>query len=385
MILDFPNSPSLNQEYTHPQTGTVYVWNGSQWLLKFSATGATQVPPASTSIPGIIQIASNGDVNTGTNTTKAVTPAQLHDALATVTGVNDATDTVKGIVELATPGEAVAGTDTTRAITAEGLAARTPDSSTSVKGLVQLQDSLANGVVDKAPTVNSVFDALALKADVTAVDAALNTKANDNAVVHLSGDQSIGGHKTFTGTTDVPDPVGPSLIQAANIGYVQNLIAGITFPPIQVLHMTYEAAAGAGNLPTTGANDTWNKRYLNTVVENTIPGAAVINVFDGTFNLPVGKYLVKLKACNNQLTRARIALKQTTGLQPIVVPSLASGSDSGDNIVLSHEAILEITGSTKQYEMVHFWHARGASDNQGIDSDSVEPNIFAEVFIQKIG
>ena len=38
-----------------------------------------------------------------------------------------------------------------------------PDASTSQKGLVQLQDSLSDGVTNKAPTVNAVYDALAEK------------------------------------------------------------------------------------------------------------------------------------------------------------------------------------------------------------------------------
>lgn len=136
--LDFPPSPINGQEYTHPDTGTIYVWNGTQWILKFSATGAFQAPDASTTTKGIIQIATNPEVNTGTNTTKAVTPAQLASALAAVTGINDASETVKGIVELATIPEAQTGTDTARAVTPAGLAARTPDATDTVKGLVEL-------------------------------------------------------------------------------------------------------------------------------------------------------------------------------------------------------------------------------------------------------
>ena len=136
--LDFPASPINGQEYTHPDTGTVYVWNGSQWILKFSATGATQVPDATTATKGKIQIATDPEVNAGTNTTKAVTPAQLATALGTVTGINDASETTKGIVELATVPEATTGTDTVRAVTPAGLAARTPDATDTVKGLVEL-------------------------------------------------------------------------------------------------------------------------------------------------------------------------------------------------------------------------------------------------------
>ena len=50
----------------------------------------------------------------------------------------DASTSVKGLVELATDAEAKAGTDTERAITAAGLAARTPNAATDKRGLVEL-------------------------------------------------------------------------------------------------------------------------------------------------------------------------------------------------------------------------------------------------------
>lgn len=69
---------------------------------------------------GIVELATNGEAQTGTDTVRAVTPA----ALAAVT----ATETRAGLVELATSAEAIAGTDTARAITPAGLAAVVGDS-----------------------------------------------------------------------------------------------------------------------------------------------------------------------------------------------------------------------------------------------------------------
>ena len=57
---------------------------------------------------------------------------------AKLVNVPDAAATVKGVVELATNDEATTGTDTTRAVTPAGLAARTPDASETVKGLVEI-------------------------------------------------------------------------------------------------------------------------------------------------------------------------------------------------------------------------------------------------------
>lgn len=60
------------------------------------------------------------------------------DAGPVLGSVPDATDTVKGIVELATTSEASTGTDTTRAVTPAGLAAAVPAASTSAAGKVEL-------------------------------------------------------------------------------------------------------------------------------------------------------------------------------------------------------------------------------------------------------
>lgn len=63
---------------------------------------------------GFVELASQSEVNTGTDALRAVTPATLAGRTATETRV--------GLVELATTAEAAALTDTTRAITAAGLA-----------------------------------------------------------------------------------------------------------------------------------------------------------------------------------------------------------------------------------------------------------------------
>lgn len=69
---------------------------------------------ATTSAPGLLQIATQEHVNGGTETTVAVTPATLAGRTATTTRA--------GVVELATYDEAETGTDTDRAITPKVLA-----------------------------------------------------------------------------------------------------------------------------------------------------------------------------------------------------------------------------------------------------------------------
>ncbi|MCY3554995.1 MAG: hypothetical protein OXH56_06685 [Gemmatimonadetes bacterium] len=171
--------PSRNPAQTASRTG--------YWTL-FSATGATgpagpRGPRGPTGPQGpaggsaSVALASDDEVEAGSLTTKAVTPAALLGALfkasvnarwradtagyglvrigtlAEIQGTNadrvvtgqtlgqmlvNASATVRGLVELATNAEAKAGTDTARAVTPRGLKEATPNASETVRGLVEL-------------------------------------------------------------------------------------------------------------------------------------------------------------------------------------------------------------------------------------------------------
>lgn len=90
--------------------------------------GAGSLADASTTVKGKIEIATNGEVQTGTDTVRAVTPAGLQACTGTTTR--------KGVLELATNTEVQTGTDTARAITPAGLQACT--STTTRAGVVEL-------------------------------------------------------------------------------------------------------------------------------------------------------------------------------------------------------------------------------------------------------
>ena len=77
-------------------------------------TGVT-APDASETVKGIVELATTTEVQTGTDTVRAVTPAGL--------AARTATDTRTGVVELATTAEATTGTDTARAVTPAGVKA----------------------------------------------------------------------------------------------------------------------------------------------------------------------------------------------------------------------------------------------------------------------
>ena len=77
----------------------------------------TSPPNASTTERGIVELATGAEVATGTDATRAITPAGLASKPAIA-----ASATERGIVELATNSEVATGTDATRAITPAGLA-----------------------------------------------------------------------------------------------------------------------------------------------------------------------------------------------------------------------------------------------------------------------
>ena len=70
--------------------------------------------PASVTSLGVVEIATQTEVNAGTDSTRAVTPATLANRTAT--------ETRKGVIEIATQAEVDAGTDHTRAVTPATLA-----------------------------------------------------------------------------------------------------------------------------------------------------------------------------------------------------------------------------------------------------------------------
>lgn len=85
-------------------------------LLQFGDTTFTN-PPATDTRQGVVELATNAETQTGTDSSRAVTPAGLASRTAT--------ETRTGIAEIATQAETDAGTDDARMVTPKKLAART--------------------------------------------------------------------------------------------------------------------------------------------------------------------------------------------------------------------------------------------------------------------
>ncbi|MGI9278200.1 MAG: tail fiber protein [Endozoicomonas sp.] len=80
------------------------------------------MPQATEALLGGAEIATQSEVNTGTDHTRFVTPKTLKSRLSSF--VRNATETVKGFLEIATQSEVNAGTDHTRAVTPKTLKSR---------------------------------------------------------------------------------------------------------------------------------------------------------------------------------------------------------------------------------------------------------------------
>jgi len=91
-------------------------WDSTQWvaypMVGQWTDGTSTFNKATATVLGPIELATNAEVTTGSDTVRAVTPAGLQQKTAS--------ETALGIVELATTTECSTGTDTTRAVTPAG-------------------------------------------------------------------------------------------------------------------------------------------------------------------------------------------------------------------------------------------------------------------------
>jgi hypothetical protein len=188
-------------------TGT---WQGT-------AIGASYLPTADLTTSGIIEIATGAETNTGTDATRAVSPDGLNDwtgsaqitTLGTIgTGtwqgsviaeayLPNASTTAEGVVERATQAEVDAGTDTSRYVTPETLAAYT--------GFTSAVETFTAGVTVAERDLcylNTSGQMVLADADAVSTGTGLLAVANEAISATSSGEFLMFGRKTgFTGLT----------------------------------------------------------------------------------------------------------------------------------------------------------------------------------------
>jgi len=101
----------LDVEAPSPSAGQALQYDGTEWK-------PVTPPDASTTVKGRIELATQAEVDAGTDAVRAVTPATLKQYVDTASPAPaDASTTVKGIIQLATAAEVLAGTDALKAVT----------------------------------------------------------------------------------------------------------------------------------------------------------------------------------------------------------------------------------------------------------------------------
>jgi hypothetical protein len=164
-------APDFELDLTIPRGNTGLSGNGTGDLISTNnlsdvantATAfATIKQAASTSATGVVELATDAETQTGTDTARAITPANLQACTAT--------ETRKGVIELATDAEVQTGTDTARAVTPAGLQACT--GTETRKGVLELATTaeVVNGS-DTARAVTPAGVAAALAAFTAAMAA----------------------------------------------------------------------------------------------------------------------------------------------------------------------------------------------------------------------
>lgn len=123
--------------------GDQFLTDGASWF--FIACGFRPTY-ATTSIPGIVELATPAEVVPLANNTLAVTPFSLSTMIASTTQ--------KGFAELATDAETLALTDATVVVTPSNL--NILQASTSQRGIVQLSDDINSTSTTQAATANAL-------------------------------------------------------------------------------------------------------------------------------------------------------------------------------------------------------------------------------------
>ena len=160
-----------------------------------AAVGSTHtheltLPVASDVLQGVVELATNAETQTGTDATRAVTPA----GLASLTS----TEIRRGLIELATNAEVQNGTDTERAVTPAGLASRTAtETRTGVVELATIAESTTGVDTLRAVTPAGLKAALLTAFPVGSV---YITATNTNPGTFLGGTwAAIGAGRTLMG------------------------------------------------------------------------------------------------------------------------------------------------------------------------------------------
>lgn len=230
-----PASPKAGQQYWNTTDNKLYVYDGTNWVDATSqgkiytfSTGLTE--SSGTVTLNKATVSALGGVIVGTNVSVA--------ADGTIS-VADASDSVKGVIEIATDVEASTGTDTVRAINAKQLATKvtanaaiTGGTATKItydsKGLVTAGASLAAGDIP----------------DISATYVAVSTKGQANGVASLGADGKVPSAQLPSFVDDVIDSYIVAGSTALSAGWLSKTSGGTALTPeTDKIYVIVEAGA----------------------------------------------------------------------------------------------------------------------------------------------
>lgn len=260
-----------------------------------AAAGTT--PDASTTVKGKVELATDAETTTGTDTVRATTPSNVKAAIDA--RLVSASSTVQGIVELATDAETLTGTDTSRATTpanvAAAITART--ASATAQGIVELAtdaEAITGTDTGRATTPANIAAVFTDRIDTSTSLGASNTKVSSQLAVKTYVDALLAAANAmvFKGVIDASaNPNYP----AASAGDVYRIsvagkIGGASGPNVEVGDTLLALADGlsAGNHATVGSS--WNITQTNIDGAVTGPASSVSTDF-ATFSGTSGKVI----------------------------------------------------------------------------------------------
>jgi hypothetical protein len=189
----------------------------------------------------------------------------------------------------------------------------------------------------------------------TATQSALDLKSNDNAVVHLTGAESVAGIKTFSSSPLVPDlSANDNSGKVANSKYVDTAISALVGSAPSTLNALNELASALGddpNFATTMTNSLASKGGLSSNNTwsgvNTFPSSTVLNGSNLNTRLTTDETNISTNASNISTLQGKTsALAYDSGTNTLNISSKVSiskdvsemgniylGDNSGNDII----------------------------------------------------
>lgn len=183
------------------------------------------------------------------------------------TNVHDATTTVKGYIQIATQAEVNTGTSSSKAVTPATLSTR----------LVALEGALQTAIIIDSESRYVRYDQNQSLTTSQKTTARNNIgAANESEVVKTTGNQSISGAKTFASPVKVANAV--SADEAVNKGQMDSGLAGKADDNMVVKTMGNQIVNGkktfgsvpASNQDATGNNDLVRKSQMDAAVSGAV-------------------------------------------------------------------------------------------------------------------